>query len=156
MSDYELVDEELSGPVDLRQFNDDFDSAEAPSYDEIPDGKYQVRVETVRLGTSQNGNSMVKWDLIVLSGSQAGRHIFKNSVVTKAAIPFLKGDLLICGVQLQQFSDLNKRLNELLDVTLEVTKRTKGEYNNLYFNRKLQLTELTAVKDDMPIGNVPF
>lgn len=37
-------DSRLQTP-DLSSFDDDFASAEAPEYDEVPDGKYQVRIE---------------------------------------------------------------------------------------------------------------
>jgi hypothetical protein len=77
--------------------------------------------------------------LEVLSGSQAGRHIFKNSVITQASIPYVKGDLKTLGLQLSKFSELSRRLEELLDVTLEVTKRTRGDYSNVYFNRRIKL-----------------
>ncbi|MDP6721276.1 MAG: DUF669 domain-containing protein, partial [Pirellulaceae bacterium] len=72
--------------VDLSGFDDDFESAEAPSADEVPDGKYQVRIDAVRLDHSQKGDPMIKWDLIVIAGAQTGRHIFKNSVITPAAL----------------------------------------------------------------------
>ncbi len=68
---------------------------------------------------------MIKFDLEVLSGSHAGRHIFKNSVITQASIPYVKGDLKTLGLELSKFSELSGRLEELLDVTLEVTKRTR-------------------------------
>ena len=79
--------------VDLSAFDDDFSSAEAPSFDEVPDGKYKARIDEVRLDRSQKGDPMIKWDLIVIAGAQTGRHIFKNSVITPAALPFVKGDL---------------------------------------------------------------
>ena len=69
MSEYRSFEPEES-QVDLSAFDDDFDSVEAPSYDEVPDGKYQVRIDSVRLESSQKGDPMIKWDLIVLSGSQ--------------------------------------------------------------------------------------
>lgn len=125
--------------VDLSAFDDDFSSAEAPSFDEVPDGKYQVRIDSVRLDRSQKGDPMIKYDLIVVSGPHTGRHIFKNSVITPAALPFVKGDLMTLGLELAKFSDLRSRLEELLDVTLEVTKRTRGEYTNVYFNRRIQI-----------------
>ncbi len=140
MSDYVSQDSH----VDLSAFDDDFSSAEAPSHDEVPDGKYQVSVDSVRLEHSQKGDPMIKWDLVVVSGSHAGRHIFKNSVITAAALPFVKSDLKTAGLQLTKFSELANRLEELLDITLEVTKRTKGEYTNLYFNRMVQLAINTS------------
>ena len=143
MSDYQNYDSE-GGKVDLTAFDDEFNTAEAPSQDEVPDGKYQVRIDSVRLEHSQKGDPMIKWDLIVLSGSQAGRHIFKNSVITAASLPFVKGDLKTLGLVLTKFSELAGRLEELLDATLELTKRTKGEYANVYFNRRIQIAITTS------------
>ena len=143
MSDYQNYDSD-GDKVDLTAFDDEFNTAEAPSQDEVPDGKYQVRIDSVRLEHSQKGDPMIKWDLIVLSGSQAGRHIFKNSVITAASLPFVKGDLKTVGLVLTKFSELAGRLQALLDVTLELTKRTKGEYANVYFNRRIQIAITTS------------
>ena len=141
--------------VDLSGFDDDFESAEAPSADEVPDGKYQVRIDGVRLDHSQKGDPMIKWDLIVISGSQSGRHIFKNSVITPAALPFVKGDLKTLGLDLARFSELNERLGDLLDMTLEVTKRTRGEYSNVYFNKRISIATDGAVARP-PADEIPF
>ena len=143
MSDYQNYDSD-GDKVDLTAFDDEFNTAEVPSQEEVPDGKYQVRIDSVRLEHSQKGDPMIKWDLIVLSGSQAGRHIFKNSVITAASLPFVKGDLKTVGLVLTKFSELAGRLQALLDVTLELTKRTKGEYANVYFNRRIQIAITTS------------
>ena len=143
MSEYENYESEGEN-VDLTAFDDEFNNAEAPTQEEVPDGKYQVRIDSVRLEHSQNGDPMIKWDLIVLSGSQAGRHIFKNSVITAASLPFVKGDLKTLGLVLTKFSELAGRLEELLDATLELTKRTKGEYANVYFTRRIQIAITTS------------
>jgi hypothetical protein len=127
-----------AGVSDLSIFDEEYDEAEVPSYEEVPDGKYQVRVHRVELGTSQAGDAMLKWDLVVLSGQHAGRHVFKNAVITHKSLPFVKGDLHTLGVQLSRFSDLPNHLEALLDQTLEITKRTRGEYTNVYFNRRLE------------------
>jgi hypothetical protein len=143
--------------VDLSAYDDDFASAESPTQDEVPDGKYQVRIHGVRLDRSQKGDPMIKWDLVVIAGSQANRHIFKNSVITPAALPFVKGDLKTLGLNLAKFSELQQRLEELLDVTLEVTKRTKGEYTNVYFNKRMQLAASAAVPPPpRNSGDIPF
>ncbi len=144
--------EQIDGNMDLSAFDDDFDSAEAPDFDEVPDGKYQVRIDAVRLDASQKGDPMIKWDLVVISGTHADRHIFKNSVISAAAMPFVKGDLKTLGMTLSKFSDLATRLEELLDINLEIAKRTKGEYTNVYFNRRLQLATATAT----PAEDTPF
>jgi len=140
---HEAFGDPESGPragavSDLRAFDEEYDDAEVPSYEEVPDGKYQVRVHRVELGTSQAGDPMLKWDLVVLSGQHAGRHVFKSAVITHKSLPFVKGDLHTLGVQLPRFSDLPNHLDQLLDQTLEITKRTRGEYTNVYFNRRLE------------------
>ena len=73
MSDYEEY-ETSNQSVDLTSFDDEFATAEAPEYDEVPDGKYQARIESVKLESSQKGDPMIKFDLEVLSGSPASRH----------------------------------------------------------------------------------
>jgi hypothetical protein len=147
---YEFTD----GPaIDLSEFDSEFGAAQAPGYEEVPEGKYQAQIASVRLEKSKNGNPMIKWDLIVLSGSHAGRHIFKNSVITQGSLPFVKGDLKTAGLNLAKFSDLSARLEELLDVTLEIVKRTSGEYTNVYFNRRIDLASAgmsTGSADDSP------
>lgn len=154
MSDYNHNTASDNTNLDLSSFDDDFASAASPSIEEVPDGKYQVRIEGVRIDRSQKGDPMIKWDLIVIAGSQAGRHIFKNSVITPAALPFVKGDLKTLGLQLTKFSDLQQRLEELLDITLEVMKRTRGEYTNVYFNKRFQIA--TNAARDLSTDQVPF
>jgi len=138
MSEYDEY-ETRNQSIDLTSFDDEFANVETPEYDEVPDGKYQARIETVRLESSQKGDPMIKFDLEVISGVHAGRHIFKNSVITQASLPYVKGDLKTLGLELAKFSELAGRLEELLDVTLEVTKRTRGDYTNVYFNRRIQI-----------------
>jgi hypothetical protein len=154
MSEYDDSFAPDNGDVDLSEFDDDFSSAEAPSFDEVPDGKYQVRIDAVRLDRSQKGDPMIKWDLIVIGGQHSGRHIFKNSVITPAALPFVKGDLKTLGLELAKFSDLAGRLEDLLDATLEITKRARGEYANVYFNKRIQIAGDAASQPSA--GECPF
>jgi hypothetical protein len=134
-----LGDDAPVAPGDLSAFDAEFTTTQAASSDEVPDGKYQVRVNKVSLSRSQKNDPMIKWDLIVIAGPHTGRHIFKNSVITQAALPFVKGDLQTLGLQLPKLSDLPQHLESLLDLNIEVTRRTKGEYTNVYFNKLLQL-----------------
>lgn len=153
MSDYEQY-ENTNQSVDLSSFDDEFATAQSPEYDEVPDGKYHARIESVRLETSQKGDPMIKFDLEVLSGSHAGRHIFKNSVITQASLPYVKGDLRTLGLELSKFSELSGRLDELLDVTLEITKRTRSDYTNVYFNRRIRLASTS--NGEVPTKDLPF
>jgi len=144
-------DEDVTPPasagsgVDLAAFDQDYASAEVEDFDRVPDGKYQTKVEKACLAKSrEKGIPMIKWQLGVISGAHAGRKIFKNSVITKDSLRFVKGDLEKLGVKLDRFSDLEKRLPSVIGKTIEasvVTKAKDGgpEYTNIYFNRSLSI-----------------
>lgn len=153
MSEYDSYESQNS-QIDLSSFDEEFDSVEVASPEEVPDGKYQARIDSVRLDSSQKGDPMIKWGLRILSGAQAGRYIFKNSVITQSSLPYVKGDLKTLGMELAKFSGLAERLEELLDVTLEVTKRTRGDYTNVYFNRRIRIA--AASTGEIPAGGMPF
>ena len=69
-------------------------------------------------------------------------------------LPFVKGDLKTLGLELAKFSDLASRLQDVLDATLEITKRTRGEYTNVYFNKRIQIAGDAASQPSA--DEVPF
>lgn len=129
----------------LAELDKEYENAPMPekgNFDPLPDGKYQINVEEVFFETSQSGNLMLKWKFRVISGQFAKRMIFKNSMLqTPKNMEFLKGDLDTCGITLGKLRELQSRLEELLDVKLEVTLKNKKDgdasYTNVYFNSKL-------------------
>ena len=133
--------------ADLAVYDDDYAAADVQpnQFDEVPDGKYQIKVEKVELVRTQNGAPMLKWHLRVLGPQHRGRMMFRNNVMSSSeTIKFLKADLLACGLELGKLSDLPSRLGELLDVALEVTKKTRGEYANVYLNKRIVLDDPDA------------
>ena len=127
--------------IDLAQFDDGFQSeatAERGDFEGVPDGKYQVTVEKVELTEAQStGNPMLKWTLRVIAPKFVNRLIWRNSVITQKTLKYLKADLHLCGLDLERLSDLPNHLRRLLDVKLEVTKKTKGDNENIFFNRRI-------------------
>ena len=134
--------------MDLAQFDDDFVSAdvEEKDFEAVPDGKYQVKVDRVELTRSEtSGNPMLKWALKILGPTHKGRLLWRNNVIaSKDNVKWLKQDLYTCGLQMDKLSDLPSKLETLLDVGLEVTKRTKNEFENIYFNRRIVLSDEDA------------
>jgi hypothetical protein len=128
--------------LDLAKFDSEF--AEAPieeKNESVPDGKFQVNVEKVELTTAKStGNPMLKWTLRILAPKYVNRMLWRNNVMaSRENIRWLKNDLHVCGLDLKRLSDLPANLERLLDVKLEVTKRTKGDSENVYFNRRIVL-----------------
>lgn len=134
--------------MDLAQFDDDFVTAdvEEKDFESVPDGKYQVKVDRVELTRSEtSGNPMLKWALKILGPTHKGRLLWRNNVIaSKDNVKWLKQDLYTCGLQMDKLSDLPGKLETLLDVGLEVTKRTKNEFENIYFNRRIVLSDEDA------------
>jgi hypothetical protein len=148
--------EDSRDDFDLAQFDEEF--AEAPVEDKnspVPDGKYQVTVEKVELTTAKtSGNRMLKWTLRILAPSSIGRYLWRNSVITRDGVRWLKHDLHLCGVNIEKLSDLPANLERLLDVKLEVAKRTRGDSESVFFNRRI-VTE-TAPAAARPDDDIPF
>jgi Protein of unknown function (DUF669) len=127
--------------IDLAQFDDDFQStapAERGDFETVPDGKYQVAVEKVELTEASTGNAMLKWALRILAPRFVNRLLWRNSVFTTNTLKYIKTDLHMCGLDLEKLSELPKHLDKLLDVKLEVNKKTKDDNENIYFNRRIE------------------
>lgn len=145
--------------LDLAQFDDTFESTpvEERDFDTIPDGKYQVNIDKVELTRAQTtGNPMLKWSLRIIAPTHVGRFLWRNNMmVTAENIKWLKQDLYTCGLQLAKLSDLPANIERLLNVKLEVTKRTRGENENVYLNRRIVLTAEQAAAEAAD-GVIPF
>ena len=61
-----------------------------------------------------------------------------------------------CGLQLAKLSDLPGYLEQLLNVKLEVTKRTRGENENIYFNRRIVLADDPEIPGAAMEDMIPF
>lgn len=145
------------GSIDLTGYDQEFAGAELQEsdFEEIDDGKYQVRVDRVEIVRARtSGNPMLKWTLKVLGPKFEGRLLWRyNQFATRENLSWLKTDLYTCGVSTEKLSDLQRRLDDLLDVTLEVTKKTKGEFSSVYLNRRIEIPEGTSGGTS---GDIPF
>ena len=103
------------------------------------------------------GNPMLKWTLRIIAPRHVNRLMWRNSVFTPNTLKFVKTDLHICGLDLEKLSDLPRHLSKLLDVKLEVTKKTKGDNENIYFNSRI-VNDRTPGKFRQEAGDalVPF
>ena len=78
---------------------------------------------------------MLKWTLRILGPAYRERLLWKNSVLLSGLLQYVKKDLQTCGIHIQKISDLPDQLEKLLDLKLEITKKTKNENENIYFNK---------------------
>ena len=114
--------------TDLAGFDEEYEGYEATEneFEPVPDGKYQVKVETVELTRTQKGDPMLKWMLRIVGPTHQNRILWRNNVMaTPDNIRWLKKDLYACEVKLARISELPANLGQLLDIHLEVTKKTR-------------------------------
>ncbi|WP_321476630.1 DUF669 domain-containing protein [uncultured Paludibaculum sp.] len=122
--------------VDLRAYDSDFGrahskpAAERINRDEVPDGFYQTRVEDVTLSRTHNtGNPMLVWRLRILGPTSQGRSITKIRVITQKTLPYVKQDLQRLGLELSRLSEVQSRMNEMIDREVSVYKKTDTDRN---------------------------
>ena len=149
MEEYDMQSpEDMDAPVDLTEFDDEYEDiepAEPPDFEPVPDGHYQCKVDKAYVARAKSsGNPMLKWELLIVSGAHKGRRLFRNNMLqTRDNIRWLKHDLAVVGVKIGKTSELHSRLEDLLDVALEVSvrNRTEGDqnYSNVYFNKRLNI-----------------
>ena len=133
-----------SNGVDLTHLDAEFDSTEVKDveFDPIPDGRYQTSVERAEIVNAKStGNPMLKWTLRILGPTFKDRLLWKNSVLISGFMEYVKRDLQTCGLQLTKISELGNHLNELLDVRLEIVKKTKNGSENIFINKRLSGAE---------------
>ncbi len=144
---------------DLSEFDEEYASAEVEerSFEAIPDGKYQAQIDRIELTTAKSsGAPMLKWSLKILGPTHEGRLLWRNNVMGSSEnIKWLKNDLFTCGLELEKISDLPANLEKLLDVKLEITKRTRGENENIYFNRRIVTDDIPTADDELA-DDIPF
>jgi len=102
--------------------------------------KFDLRgeIHLIRGVTTRRDNPMLKWTLRVIAPKFIDRLMWRNSVITHNTLKYVKTDLHLCGLDLDKLSDLPKYLKKLLDVKLEVTKKTKGDNENIFFNHRIE------------------
>ena len=146
--------DESDRAIDLSRFDSDFQCEkidDSNTLDAIPDGKYRVIVQEVLLKeTQQSGNPMLRWTLRIVGPPMNDRLLWKNRVITSNTLKYLKMELHVCGLDLQSLSELPQHLEQMRNIQLEVTKRTKGPNDNIYFNRRIPDGDTGMSGDDFP------
>ncbi len=136
----------MPGP-DLDQFEDDYAAAPAQreqqaggDYPSIADGKYTARIARAEIKKTTTGKWYLSMGLKITSGEFIDLWLWrKNFLATAQNISFLKQDLELCGLHLTKLSEVKDPMviQALVGCHLEVTKKTKGGFDNVYLNHRL-------------------
>lgn len=118
----------------------------------IPDGDYSLRIDTATIEEAKESKRLqVKWAMTVVSPAEFGnRKLWKyDGLDTVENLEWLKGSLATLEVELpDDISELGEALESLAGSGVDVTVKTKDEYQNVYFNGPIDLDEADEDEDD--------
>ena len=142
----------------LKQYDADWQNAEVKENDftPLPDGKYQVTVESARIEENKEyGSLWLVWELSVVEGQYEGHKIFKRARLDEPErFSWVKTDFHRMGITLWNLSEIEDVLPHVLDIILEVQLKTtkpnaEGKtYQNCYINRRVDNQDIDD--SDMP------
>jgi hypothetical protein len=155
-----------SDNFNFEAFDDDFAAIniEDRNFESLPESKYKTSIEEVYLTRSQNsGNLILKWKLRIVDSQYEGRILWQNNVILPPkhdkyleCLKRLKQNLNICGLRLKVLSNLQKNLYKLINTKIEVTKRTNGDYDNVYFNKRIMIENEVNDYNKTANDDIPF
>ena len=136
-----------------------------------PDGKYQMRVQSLEVKESNYNDGYPNFilQLTIIEGEHRGKSVYKRYPLDPSqSMNILKSDLFLLGVDFRSIYDLENRekMSSLLEHVVEVTIKSKVSsangktYANFYLNRDLGKhnpqansgSGFTESDDDMPWG----
>jgi len=147
--DGEVEEHGKSGAVTFDDIDDWDDTEEAPSFSEVPDDKYEAKIASATLNRSKSsGRRQCSWDLIIISGEMKGRHVFKHDgLEDEQQRSYFRQALAKLGIAWPKKSELAETLSELEGTFAAITVRTKGEFQNVYFDRALDSDDVGDIDD---------
>lgn len=106
-------------------------------YSSIPDGIYVARIESAVLTLGgKNKEPSIEYQLTVLSDEAAGKKTKKwANLATEDNMAWAKGDLAKLDLEIpEDAEDLPGVLEECKGLIVELTFKTKDDYQNIHFN----------------------
>lgn len=131
----------------LGELDDDgWSDTEETVFEEVPDGRYQVRVDAAVLNRSkQSSRLQCSWTLTVVSGQYKNRKLFSHDGLdTEQSRGWFRGTLAKLGLEWPaSASELPTYLQDnVVGSFAQVTVRTKGEFKNVYFDKALDRDDI--------------
>lgn len=124
----------------LEELEGSWADTEAPEFEDLPAGNYQVKIDSATINRSKSsGRLQVSWVLTVVSGDHRGRKLFKHDgIEDDGQRGWFKAALAKLGVEFPESAkDLPDTLGELEGSYAQVSVKHKDEYVNVYFTKAL-------------------
>ncbi len=122
----------------------------AAGFATVPDGTYIVALTAAEVNESQNGRLQIKWEYAIVDGEHAGMSINRYDGLDRPEnLPYVIRELARYGVDFAAMKpeDLPSVLESLvmLRPQLQVRCKTNGDFQNVYTNKVLTMSEAEDV-----------
>ena len=109
----------------------------------VPDNKYQARLDQIFVSRSKKENMQTVMVFEILVGDFIFRKETKYcQMATSENLDYLTLDLRKLGVPASfKWNELETIFPKLLDAKVELLVKTKGEFTNIYINKKLETVD---------------
>lgn len=153
---------------ELKQYEKAWQQASAESdFEDLPDGKYQVKIEVARFENSKNsGRLQLAYEFTVVAPekTEGRKHWHYRGLEDEINVGYMKRELKTCGVDVDSIpitqvqNHLPNIIGSILEITIKTKKTNRGEFRNTYFNKLLQKPGGGDDLGDIDIDdeNVPF
>lgn len=106
---------------DLLNLAKELPPVEEGEFKKLPDGKYIAIIDKAGFGTSKKGNLQFVWEFIITEGPHTKSHEWKySSLTSEVNMQYLVGDLKKFGVNTESYESIEKDLELLLDVPVQL------------------------------------
>jgi len=144
----EGVDQEIAGALALLDENwGEVEEQEGGDFEDVPEGKYAVRINKTKLGPSKSsGRFQCSWDMTIVEGDYANRRLFKHDgLEDETNLGWMRTTLARLGMEWpESATDLPATLEELHGTFAQVTVKHRGDFVNTYFDKALDDDEVNA------------
>ncbi len=131
-------------------------SAKAPEgggFTNLDDGKYQVEIAVAELKEDKNGGVGIQWKFITDEGATQSKWSAildaEGDPVPEDRLKWVKAELTtLLGQEVDDLTELEELLADLVGKSTEIIVKTKGEYVNVYLNDEATGGGVKAVEDE--------
>ena len=146
--------------IDLTKFDDAFRQAsvEEKKFEPVPDGKYVVEIEEVKVTRNKDGKEAIEWRFKIIGPKYGNRRLWRRTTLEGDGVRYAKADLYAAGLKLAKISDLQMHAHELIGRRLDISVRNKHDggkvYSNVYINQLLPAPDKLASRGEAEVGEL--
>jgi hypothetical protein len=104
-------------------------------FPEVPVGKYEVKIKSLELGESKNGDPMLKASFKILKGAYTGQRLFMNNVLTSRQRNIHDANEFLRSLETDVTVEWEGSFTKYQETILDVFEATSGLEYDLDFSK---------------------